>query len=223
METSSDFGVRSAPASHPELLDPRRLVCEKRMVDQAVEPLHHAFKNLATISVDRPALRGMDPDNRLLWRKTAAGWGLKRCVTRCCSSRGSLITTPAAATGEGPDDTANRRRTCIHSSTGKICRTFFVCSIFRARTFPRRAARGRPCRSSRFPVEQPFVLARARPWLSVAARPFAALYRATLGREPEPEELRLAKRFVAQSGCPRRRCRGRSWRGALLSGRIRRD
>ena len=28
----------------------------------------------------------------------------------------------------------------------------------------------------------------------------AALYRATLGREPEPEELRLAKRFVAQSG-----------------------
>ena len=28
----------------------------------------------------------------------------------------------------------------------------------------------------------------------------AALYRATLGREPEPEELRFAKRFVAQSG-----------------------
>ena len=27
-----------------------------------------------------------------------------------------------------------------------------------------------------------------------------ALYRAALGREPDPEELRLAKRFVAQSG-----------------------
>jgi hypothetical protein len=28
----------------------------------------------------------------------------------------------------------------------------------------------------------------------------SALYRAVLGREPEPEELRLAKRFVAESG-----------------------
>ena len=58
---------------------------------------------------------------------------------------------------------------------------------------------------SLFLLNNPFVLARAEALAKRLANGtnearIAALYRATLGREPEPEELRLARRFVAQSG-----------------------
>ncbi|MBT5621663.1 MAG: DUF1553 domain-containing protein, partial [Verrucomicrobia bacterium] len=58
---------------------------------------------------------------------------------------------------------------------------------------------------SLFLLNNPFVLARAEALAKRLGKgregeQVIALYRAVLGREPEPEELRLAKRFVAESG-----------------------
>ena len=150
---SSDFGVRSAPAgSHPELLD--HLAAWFVRNEWSIKRLNRYIMHSKTwqqSSVDRPALRGMDPDNRLLWRKNRRRMGFETMRDSMLFVSGQLDHHAGGPPLEKePDDTPIAAAHCIHSSTGKICRTFFVCSIFRARTFPRRAARGRPCRSSRF-------------------------------------------------------------------------
>src|SRR6185295_9129075 len=70
VRTPSDFGVRSDPPSHPELLDWMAL----RFMDDAwsIKKLHRRILLSSTWqqkSDDDPRLREMDPDNKLLWRQ----------------------------------------------------------------------------------------------------------------------------------------------------------
>ncbi|MCI0359414.1 MAG: PSD1 and planctomycete cytochrome C domain-containing protein, partial [Planctomycetaceae bacterium] len=67
--TPSDFGVRCAPPSHPELLD--WLADELLENDWSLKDLHRAIMSSATYqqaSFDRLECRAVDPENRLLWR-----------------------------------------------------------------------------------------------------------------------------------------------------------
>ncbi len=67
--TASDFGVRSAPPTHPQLLD----YLADRLLRQggSLKDLHRQILSSSTYrqsSADRPEARAADPENRLLWR-----------------------------------------------------------------------------------------------------------------------------------------------------------
>jgi mono/diheme cytochrome c family protein len=69
VRTPSDFGVRSDPPTHPELLDwlARRFVADA----WSIKKLHKLLMTSAVYrqaSGDVPAYREADPENRLLWR-----------------------------------------------------------------------------------------------------------------------------------------------------------
>jgi hypothetical protein len=69
VETTSDFGTRGEPPTHPELLD----YLARRFMDEgwSINKLHRWMVLSSTYrqsSVDRPAAREKDPENKLLWR-----------------------------------------------------------------------------------------------------------------------------------------------------------
>jgi mono/diheme cytochrome c family protein len=67
--TPSDFGMRTAPASHPELLE--YLAASFQEQGGSLKQLHRQIvlsSTYAQQSIDRPEARQIDPENRLLWR-----------------------------------------------------------------------------------------------------------------------------------------------------------
>ncbi len=69
VRTPSDFGLRSDPPTHPELLDhlAARLIAD----DWSLKEIHRLILNSATYqqaSLERPECRQVDAENRLLWR-----------------------------------------------------------------------------------------------------------------------------------------------------------
>jgi hypothetical protein len=69
VRTPSDFGLRSEPPSHPELLD--YLAASLVEHDWSLKDLHRLILKSATYqqaSVDRREGRAVDPENRYLWR-----------------------------------------------------------------------------------------------------------------------------------------------------------
>ena len=69
VRTPSDFGLRSEPPSHPELLD----FLASSLIEQnwSLKSLHRMILNSAAYqqaSIDRPQCRQADPENRWLWR-----------------------------------------------------------------------------------------------------------------------------------------------------------
>ena len=68
--TPSDFGVRSSPPTHPELLDHLALTLQQQ--GWSLKQLHRHIMSSRTYqqaSLDRPACRRVDPENRLLWHE----------------------------------------------------------------------------------------------------------------------------------------------------------
>jgi len=208
VETPSDFGVRSAPASHPILLDHLAAWFVKN--EWSIKRLNRYImlsKTWQQSSVDRPALRKLDPDNRLLWRKNRLRMGFETMRdSMLFVSRQLDLHAGGPPLEKAPDDAANRRRT-LYSFVDReklpdVFRVFdFPCPDISA---PGRSRTTVP-QQSLFLLNNPFVLAQAdalakRLANGTAGEMVAQMYRAVLGRDPEPEELRLAKRFVAQSG-----------------------
>ncbi len=69
VSTPSDFGTRSSPPSHPDLLD--YLAARLQEEGWSLKALHRLLVLSSTYqqaSVDRPECRKVDPENRLLWR-----------------------------------------------------------------------------------------------------------------------------------------------------------
>lgn len=208
VETPSDFGVRSTPASHPELLD--HLATWFVQNGWSIKRLNRYIMLSSTwqqSSVDRPAYRKLDPDNRLLWRKNRQRLGFESMRDSMLFVSGQLdLQAGGPPVQKAPDDAANRRRT-LYSFVDReklpdVFRVFdFPCPDISA---PGRSRTTVP-QQSLFLLNNPFVLARAEALAKrLANGPIAGMvaemYRAALGREPVVEELRLAKRFVAQSG-----------------------
>ena len=208
VETPSDFGVRSVPASHPELLDHLAAWFVKN--DWSIKRLNRYImlsKTWQQASVDRPALRKQDPDNRLLWRKNRHRMGFEVMRDSMLFVSGQLdLQADGPPLEKLPDDASNRRRT-LYSFVDReklpdVFRVFdFPCPDISA---PGRSRTTVP-QQSLFLLNNPFVLAQADALAKRLANGtidemVAQLYRTTLGREPEPGELRLAKRFIAQSG-----------------------
>ncbi|MBB75674.1 MAG: hypothetical protein CMJ75_14305 [Planctomycetaceae bacterium] len=83
--TASDFGTRSTPPSHPELLD--FLATQFVRGGWSIKRLHRQILSSATYlqaSDDRPAAAQLDPENRLLWKMNRRRLGFE-------ATRDSLI------------------------------------------------------------------------------------------------------------------------------------
>jgi hypothetical protein len=220
VKTLSDFGTRSEPPSHPELLD--WLAC--RFMDEgwSIKKLHRlimlsavyqqssdAGETLGAPSAKhlaaRPAASRIDPENRLLWHFTSQRLDFE-------SMRDSLL----AVSGELDQDEGGKpvelfkrpfplRRTIY----GFIDRQFLP-GVFRVFDFanpdmhsPQRLDTTVP-QQALFFMNSPFVVERAR---SLASRPEVGslenpkrrvqeLYRLIFQRQPTAGQVQLAEQFI---------------------------
>lgn len=222
VDTPSDFGVRSDPPSHPELLDWLALQLiedhwsTKRLIRRIV--LSSVYQQT---SDDRAEPRKIDPENRLLWKANRRRLDLESLRDSILAVSGRLDETiggPPVKLTEMPFPV---RRTLY----GKVERQNLP-GMFRTFDFAnpdahvaRRFQTVVP-QQGLFMMNSPFVMEQAE---HVASRPEVAehveinerirsLYQAVLAREPEPEELALGVRFLdAAANLPSDSALAREW------------
>ena len=205
--TPGDFGLRSEPPTHPELLDH----LAARFMDDgwSIKALHRRIVLSATYrqrSVDRPDARAIDPENALYWRMNGRRLDLEatRDALLAVSGRldGRLGGPPMPAlTGPGSD-----RRTLY----GFIDRLNLP-GLYRTFDFPDPNATS-PKRDQTtvapqalFLMNHPFAIDAAR---GVLSRPeiaregdpdakVARIYRLLYGLRPDADEVAMAREFLA--------------------------
>ena len=212
VRTPSDFGVRSDPPTHPELLD----WLAKRFVTDgwSVKRLHKVVMLSATYqraSGVSPAAYQADPENKWFARQNRRRLDFE-------ATRDSLLVAAGRldpAVGGRAVDLFKAPFTTRRSVYGLIDRTNFPGTL---RAFdvaspdqhsPQRFQTTVP-QQALFLLNSPFVTEQAR---ALAARPdvaaattpddkVARLYRAALGRNPTPTEAALGRAFVAADAKP---------------------
>jgi hypothetical protein len=205
--TPNDFGLRSGPPTHPELLDwladefVRDGWSLKRLVRRIV--LSAIYRQA---SFDRPECRQADPENRLLWRANRRRLDLEAMRDTLLAVAGRLDRTLGGRPVDAAGDPGCRRRTVY----GLVDRQGLP-GLYRAFDFasPDQSAERRPQttvpQQALFGLNAPFVIEQARalaerPEVAGAETPeakVAALYRLVLGRPPGPDEVAAGRRFVA--------------------------
>jgi mono/diheme cytochrome c family protein len=207
VSTPGDFGLRAEPPSHPELLD--WLADEFVRSGWSLKHLHRLIVTSAAYRQaggDRPACRALDPDNRLLWRANRRHLDLEALRDTLLAVSGQLDAAVGGPSVKGALSPGARRRT-LYSWVDRL----HVPGLFRTFDFPSPDAsspqRDRTLvpQQALFLMNSPFALHAAgllarRP--EVARQPalegkVRQLYRLCLGREPDAEELALAREFLA--------------------------
>jgi hypothetical protein len=199
----SDFGLRTAPPSHPELLD----YLAAALVEHgwSLKSLHRTILLSATYqqaSGDRPECHKIDPDNRLLWRMNRRRLDLEpmRDTLLVLSSRldSTMLGRPTNMAG----DPANRRRTIYglvdRQSLPSIFRTFDFAS-------PDQSTERRPFttvpQQALFGMNSAFIVQQARDLVQQVSgddeQKIVGLYRHILARSPDAAELAAAREFLA--------------------------
>jgi hypothetical protein len=211
--TPSDFGVRSDPPSHPELLD--YLASQFTTAGWSIKALHRQILLSATYqqqSDPRPGPMERDPENRLLWRFSPHRLDFEAMRDSILAVAGTL--DPAMGGRPVMLTTApfSTRRTLYgfidRQNLDGLYRTFDF--AIPDATSPRRFVTTVP-QQALFLMNSPFLHQQARRLAeaigsgdSVSADPAAAvsrLYRRVYGRPPRPDEIRLALEFLrGQSG-----------------------
>ncbi len=212
VNTPGDFGIRSEPPTHPELLD----WLASRFVEGgwSVKGMHrlilhsNAYKQA---SDDRSEARDVDPENLLVWRQ-------KRRRLQFEAMRDSIL----AASGQ-LDESVGGRPVSITSEPFSTRRTVYahidrqkLDGLFRTFDFASTDA-STPARHTTvvpqqalFLMNSPFVAEQARHLADRATRDagpdrdpqVTALYRLALARPPESHEADLARRFLDARGTP---------------------
>ncbi len=199
--TPSDFGTRSTPPTHPELLD----FLAARLIDGgwSIKNLHRTIvlsRAYAQSSRDRPEGRKIDPENRLLWRQSRRRLDFEAMRDAMLLASGRLDSQMGGRSTDVAGDPANRRRTLY----GLVDRQSLP-TVFRAFDFasPDQSAERRPRttvpQQALFGMNAPFTIEQARALAARSSRApdrVAALYREALGRAPTPDESRSAERFL---------------------------
>ena len=206
VRTPSDFGVRSQPPSHPELLDWLAV----RFVDGgwSLKALHRLLVTSATYrqrSDQDAAGFAADPENRLLWRASRDRLDFEAARDALLATSGELDLTA----GGKPADVGGARRT-VYAMVDRQ----FLPGVFRTFDFanpdlhtPQRSATTVP-QQALFLMNGPFAADRARamsrrPEVAAATSPegkVRALYRLAYQRPPTAGELTAAVRFVDAAG-----------------------
>ncbi|MCL4204291.1 MAG: DUF1553 domain-containing protein [Pirellulaceae bacterium] len=207
--TPSDFGTRSDPPSHPELLDwlAIRFVEQgwstKWLIRQIV--LSSVYRQA---SENRPECAAADPENRLLWRMNRRRLDLEALRDSLLVAAGRLDTTMGGPSAELTTEPFPTRRTVY----GFVERQNLP-GMFRTFDFagpdthsPKRPYTTVPQQAlflmnSPFALEQAAYLA-AREEVQQAATDeerIVQLFRLALGRVPDGEELALVRDFAGAS------------------------
>jgi hypothetical protein len=209
--TPSDFGLRTPPPTHPELLDylAWSFVHEHGW---SLKKLHRAIvlsNTYQQASQDRPECRKIDPENRLLWRAHRRRLDFEAMRDSLLAAAGRLDRTQLGRPVDVANDAQNRRRTVY----GLVDRQSLP-GLFRAFDFavPDQSVERRPQTSvpqqALFGMNNPFVVEQAT---ALAARVQAAksaeegvrtLYRLVLARQPDREELQAALHFLQEAEQP---------------------
>ena len=206
VRTPSDFGLRSEPPSHPELLD----YLAGRFMEEgwSLKKLHRllCLSSVYTQSTaDHPAFRQADPENRLLWRMNRRRLDFEALRDSVLAVAGALDRTMGGRPVPVATPPGSNRRTVYgfidRQNLPGLLRTFDFPSP--ETTSPQRFETTVPLQAL-FLMNSPFLLEQAR---RLAARPevraeaqagprIQALYRLAYGRAADPEEVGLALRLV---------------------------
>ena len=206
VSTPSDFGTRSNPPTHPELLDD--LAARFMQAGWSLKNLHRLIVLSSTYqqaSLDRPDCHKIDPENRLLWRFNRRRLDLEAMRDTLLAVSGRL---DLAMRGR-PVDVVNDPKITRRTVYGLVDRQSLP-AVFRAFDFasPDLSSERRPRttvpQQALFSMNAPLVIELARalaalPEVTAATSPEAriiALYRRVLARPPDPPELEAALEFV---------------------------
>jgi hypothetical protein len=210
VDTSSDFGLRSDPPSHPELLD--YLAAEFIASGWSIKALQRRIMLTSTYqqqSAPLPDGLARDPENRLLWRFNRQRLDFESMRDSVLTVAGSI--GPGLGGPSSPIDSPafSSRRTLYglidRQNLDGVYRTFDF--AVPDATSPRRFVTTVP-QQALFLMNSPFLHEQARrlsreiplePDSSSAKDPESAvcrLYRRVFGRLPEGDELPLATAFI---------------------------
>jgi Protein of unknown function (DUF1553)/Protein of unknown function (DUF1549) len=206
VRTPSDFGFRSDPPTHPELLD--YLAWHFVHTDGwSIKKLHRRIMLTSTYmqaSVDRPDARSVDAENRLLWRFNRQRLEFEPMRDAMLAVSGRLDTTMGGRPVSVTDPNQTRRSVYAfidRQDLPGLLRNFDFAS-------PDASADKRPQttvpQQALFMLNSPFVIQAAK---AIAARPAVAsaqepagkvdaLYRIVLSRRPSEDEVKLALAYV---------------------------
>jgi hypothetical protein len=231
--TPSDFGTRSDPPTHPDLLD--YLASEFMASGWSQKALHRLIMlSSAYTQSSAPRSREMarDPENRLLWRFNRQRLDFEAMRDSLLAVSGALDSRIGGPTVETASPSLSNRRTLYgfidRQNLDGLYRTFDF--AVPDASSPRRFVTTVP-QQALFLMNSPFLHQQARSLTtSIATRTggdsdqngggqgesaaeFARqLYRRVLGRLPEPDELALARRFLDGDSVARPAPSG-AWRG----------
>jgi hypothetical protein len=199
----SDFGVRSTPPSHPELLD--WLAATFMQDGWSLKKLHrHIVLSSAYLqaSLDRPDARKIDPENRFYWRANRRRLDLEAMRDGLLAVAGRLDRTIGGRPVDIVNDAKNARRT-VYALVDRQS----LPGLFRAFDFavPDQSVERRPMttvpQQALFGMNSPFMTEQAK---ALAARTdrltgeprVRELYRLVFARNPEAFEAQAGLRFV---------------------------
>ncbi len=206
--TPSDFGMRSDPPSHPELLDwlAIRFVQEgwstKWLVRQIVS------SNVYRQASDHdPYAATLDPENRLLWRANRRRLDLESLRDSLLVAAGRLDTTMGGPSVELTEEPFPVRRTVYGFIERQNLPSFFRTFDFAGPDThsPKRPYTTVP-QQALFLMNSPFVLQQAieladrdRDHAGTDDQRIVRLFQRVLGREPADDELQASREFLASA------------------------
>ncbi len=210
VRTESDFGLRSDPPSHPELLD--YLAATFMEAGWSVKRLHRTIMLSSTYqqtSDDRPECRAADAENRWLWRANRHRLDFEQTRDAILAAAGRLDTTLGGRSVNLFSKPYTTRRAVYAFIDRQDLPGMFRIFDFASPdvSTPERPRTTVP-QQALFVMNSPFVVEQARQLAKRAqevspkddAGRVRALYRIVLARAAEPEEVDLALRFLAAGG-----------------------
>ena len=202
VRTASDFGFRGEPPTHPELLD--ALAAEFIADGWSIKRLQRRIMLSATwqqSSHHREEAHRLDPENRLLWRMPRKRLEFEPLRDRLLVAAGQLDLQIGGRSVMVHQD-AKRRGLYAYIDREDV--PGLLASFDLPSPDASQAIRSRTTvpQQALYLINSPFVIGRAEALAeltadsSSSAERITALYRRALSRDPSPDELELALRFV---------------------------
>lgn len=203
VRTTSDFGLRCEPPSHPELLD--WLATHLVDSDWSLKAVHRSILLSAAwqqSSRDSPPKRSMDSENRLLWRMNRGRLELEPMRDAILASAGDFDLTVGGKSIDITTTPTPRRRSVYGFIDRQNLPAFFRTFDFAVPDThsPGRFRTSVPqqtlyLRNSPYLVNESRRIAAALPEETVSSK-IRSLFRRVLSRDPADDEMAMATRFV---------------------------
>ena len=209
VRTPGDFGLRSEPPTHPQLLD----YLGRWLIDEgwSLKRLHRLVMLSSTYqqaSDDRPDGRAADPENRLLWRANRRRLDFEQMRDALLAVAGRLDTSLDGRSIDIWKQPFSTRRSVYAFVDRQDLPGIFRMFDFASPdvSMPQRPQTTVP-QQALFAMNAPFVIEQARHLAARsdvtsavdAAAKVRAMYRAAFARSADEDEVRLSLAFVSQA------------------------